>query len=407
MLDICLESTNTRRVKIKMPLKTSLLVISLAVSLWGCEDKPKANTSKSDAGVVKDQNKMLDPKLAAAIASAAGSSKRPNAKTPADNNDGRPENGVFDPEVADKKQAKGSKVNVEVGSDGADPKWTPPKEQDAWDKLKVSMNIAIMIGRNTAFPSVDLEFTMNPADSGAKKDGKKDAKKDGKKEEKKEDPDATKDKKDDSKQEWIAEITKIGLAKKQSAQVPEDAGKQIAKLKGSKLAFTRDPSGSINNVRTILAKDSMAELGRLVDGVGEGLLLATVPMPTKPVGVGGFWIAGSRSTLSGLEVLTYRMYKVKDIAEDQVTLTVQTTQYAIKGKGSFPGVPPEVELLKFESVSQGEVVIPKTSSLSLESKTSQKHVALFKSPKGNQVVPIQGGVTAEITREKPKVTKKP
>ena len=73
---------------------------------------------------------------------------------------------------------------------------------------------------------------------------------------------------------------------------------------------------------------------RLAQNALESLILATVPLPTKPVGVGAQWIAETRMPMAGLDVVA-NMRTVTTMTGDRVHLSLQVKGYSKSRDPSF------------------------------------------------------------------------
>ncbi len=64
------------------------------------------------------------------------------------------------------------------------------------------------------------------------------------------------------------------------------------------------------------------------EAAAESLVLDTVPLPNKSVGVGAQWIAETRMPLMGVDTLTYRAYRVLGVDGDRLHLSLDVKSYA-------------------------------------------------------------------------------
>ena len=80
----------------------------------------------------------------------------------------------------------------------------------------------------------------------------------------------------------------------------------------------------------------------------------------KPLGAGGYFMVTSRDDFLGLDLVTYRLVKVKSVTAEVATLDVSTKRYAASRTFDFPGLPPDIEktLAEFQSTSEGTVELP-------------------------------------------------
>lgn len=320
------------------------VLLCLAPAFVACEDK----TNKSpavDAGTSAAQTPGLDnPKLREALAAASAS-----ASARAVDPDGPPPGGVFPPELADARHAKNAPVKIQVGSEGADPKSAIARELGDL-KGPGRTTIQIRTGPRSALPSVDLtlSFKLDKAKAGDKP----------------------------SPASITAKVDKAVLSATQPGQIPAGTDKEIAKLTGSSFRITGGPSGGAEDVAVTVSKDTAAELKYVLYGAAEMLFAMYVPVPDKPVGVGAAWIAEARSSLAGLETISYRLYRVKSIDAGAISLDVEVRQYATGPKQPMEGMPAG-EMQQFESVAQGQLKISTTSTFASQAQFDQKRGIAF------------------------------
>ncbi|MGH7293641.1 MAG: hypothetical protein ACRELB_01850 [Polyangiaceae bacterium] len=153
-----------------------------------------------------------------------------------------------------------------------------------------------------------------------------------------------------------------------------------------------------------LSKGAKPDLERLAENAAEALVFATVPLPPKPVGVGGQWIAETRMPLSGVDAITYRAYRVKSIEGARVHLTLEVKAYAAGKEVSLQGVPKGATFEQFDAESAGDLEIVKGEILARKSDVQQRVVMIFAGQGGMQA-PAQPGqppgnmMTAQLTSQ--------
>src|ERR1019366_8721088 len=138
-------------------------------------------------------------------------------------------------------------------------------------------------------------------------------------------------------------------------------------------------------------KQAIAELGRLAQNAAEALVFATVPLPSKPVGVGAQWIAESRMPLSGLDVIAYRAFRVKSVDGNRVHLSLDVKAYATTSDTAMPEVPKGATLQQVDAQGQGEMELVRGEVLARKSQLQQRVVMVFTAPPGTQAPPTQPG----------------
>jgi hypothetical protein len=337
---------------------TSLVVAVGVLGGVGCDEK-KTSASSAPAASAEENKGAENAKLAAALKAAA--SAAPSAKKAAS---GPPENGIFEKGVAQTQARKGAPANVELGSDGAEPRISWKTTDERW-KTNGTLSVGIRISQNSALPTVDFGVSF----SAPKAEGT-------------EGPAA-----------MLAELKKSAPSAQQLGQLPEGAKKEIGLLKGSEIRFERDGTGVGNGV-VKLAKGANEEVARVVEAAGESVLFLTVPAPPKPVGVGAFWIAGSRETLNGIDTVLYRLYRLTELTKDKATLTIEAHGYAADPDAVVPGAPKGLVLSKYQCEGNAELEIAPGDAIASSAKSTLKQGMLFReegNPQG------RGGTSQSIT----------
>lgn len=318
------------------------------LALLGCDEKKTApTTTKNDAKT--EAKSATDAKLEAAM--AAASAKAPAAKK-ANAQDGPPENGIFTTEAADKLMALGAPPKVELMSDGAEPRSAILSNVAVW-KGNATITVGLRLGPRNALPTIDFVVGLGPE----KKD---------KKEEKKEGESVV------GPLVLQGNVASSKLSAEQPGKLPEGVKKEIEKLKGSQLLWKSDEHGTAREPSSTIVKDAPAELQRSLDAAAEAVFYLSVPPPPKPVGVGAAWIAGSRQILGDIEVISYRLYKVKSISAEGIELTIESKEYATTDHLKIQGLPAGTTVGQFEGTAQGEITLVPKESLAIKGTISRQ-----------------------------------
>lgn len=293
-----------------------LLAASLAAVSCGSDEKPKS----PDAGAPESKEPIVGGKLGAVIASAAAqSTAAATATAKASQGNEPPASGIFAPGEAEKHQAKDAPPKVDVMSDGEGNKVQLAYKLDGAE-VKTTIQTSLRMGQ-ARLPPLDLALSIK-----ADKDKEKEAKDKG---------DKPKDKGDKPAEpagappvvHLIATITGATLAGAQGA--PKDAVDEIAKLKGSIVRYDLAANGGTSHFAVELPKGAKEGLRGIVDALASAISLLTVPLPSKPIGLGGYWISAERAMGdAGLDVVRFRVFKVLKIEGDAVTLSMDTRQYS-------------------------------------------------------------------------------
>lgn len=330
----------------------------------GCEEKPKPETS-STAPKPDDEPAILDPNLGKVIAASSASAARAAQPAP-DQQDGPPATGVFTPERAQAVHALGAPVSIEIGSQGSEPRVSLTPSQDEVPK-RLGLTVATQMGPRRSLPTVDLSFGLK-ADK-PKKEGDAGAVM----------PLAV-----------TSKLDKVALSPNQPGQIPEEVEKEVVKMKGSKLSWTFAPGGGITTITLERNDKARAELEHNLVAIVEALAVASLPAPDKPVGAGAAWVARSRDTYGGLDLISYRMFRVTKVDGDQVTVAVETRQYATSPKVNKAGLPEGAELLQLECTGTGELVIERGARMAKQGTFTHSMKMGIRPPDAaqNQVMPL-------------------
>jgi hypothetical protein len=332
-----------------------VLLLAMAAPLAAtvaCEDKkPSSDAPRADASTGADKYASADPKLEKAMRAATAAAAASSAAATS----GPPPTGIFDPGVADQRHPKGTPTRVDMVTEGADPKVSLGAAADGGAELgrgssygPAMMELAIELGPRLAMPTVDFGMVLAPG------------------------------KKDEGGADWlVADVVKTTPAQQQVAQLPPGMDKEISSLQGTAIRIKITPDGMESEFRTELGKTAKPELERLAQSAAEALVFATVPLPPKPVGVGGQWIAETRMPFSGLDVIAYRAYRVKSVEGDRLHLTLDVKAYAASHEVNIEGVPKGATFEQFDSQSQGELELVRGESLARKSDVQQRVVMVF------------------------------
>jgi len=349
-----------------------LLVLALGAAPLGvaCEEKKHASEAPlSDGGAGTDKYATADPKLAKALQGATNGA--------AASDKGPPPGGIFAPGVADQRHPKGSPTHVELVLEGSEPRASllPPGDL-ASDSARASsygpalLELAMQMGPRVAMPTIDFGFGLGPA------------------------------KKDDGGADWlVADVKKAVPAREQLGQLPAGIEKEVASLVGTSVRIKITPDGCESDAQMQLSKAAHTELDRVANGAAEALVLATVPLPAKPVGVGAQWIAETRMAISGVDVVAYRAYRVKAIEGDRLRLALDVKAYATSKEVPLQGVPKGSTLEEFETESEGELELVRGETLARKSDMKERVLMMFQGPGASPSAagqPPGGMMTAQL-----------
>ena len=363
-------------------LRAAGLSIAALGLLSGCNDDK--TTTAADAGVedAGSQKPILSGKLGAAVAAAeSGTGQAAAPKAPGD---GPPEAGFFPPGGADKAQPASAPAKVEVLSEGADPKVQLVLSRPSEQQVRV-MGGYRAGGQQGGLPVFDYGVSLKTEKAKAKDE--KEAK-----------PEAM---------QVVAKITSVTIPGA-GGKLPKELADGLEKLKGGEIRYQLTPEGVMLDLTTSLSrdkeKDKNPEIGPLLElalrGLVETLTQVTVPLPKKPVGVGGYWIATDRSTSFGIEVVRYRVFKVQKIEKDQATLSVDTRQYAVKEDIDLGAIAQNQKITaeRFDSQGKGTLTWKSAELVSSTSELTQRtQVAIGGGPGGPKGGAPKGALMVELS----------
>ncbi|HVY31685.1 MAG TPA: hypothetical protein VHB79_34355 [Polyangiaceae bacterium] len=319
-------------------MRVRLFPVLVLLSLAACQ-KNEASQEESTKKEKKDESAQdkvgaIDPDLAEAV--AAASVEAPAGKGPPQPKGvegGPPPDGVFAPGAADKEIARGALPKITLGSEGADPKQQLGLAKSP-QKLSGTIQIALQSDPRQGAIPVLLNVVLEPKKAEAGKDDKA----------------------------AVSQPVSVRIvsAKIDAPGVPKDVDEQLAKLKGAKVEYSILPSGAGAGFRFDTPKGAPEEFKDVVRSLSDALALLTIPYPDKPLGAGGFFMVTSREDLLGLDLVTYRMIKIKEVTPQGVTLDVNTKRYAANRVFDFPGLPAEIDknLAEFQASSEGTLQYP-------------------------------------------------
>ena len=364
-------------------IRTALVLsaVTLASTLAGCDKSEKQRSSEenpaSDAGASKASKVAADePDLAKAMGSVA--SARANAAQGAAG--GPPPTGIFAPGEADKAAAKGAPATLTVGNEGSEPRvllGAPPKPG-----AKRAGTIDIATQSDPQQGAIPIQFAVTFEAQKPKAEG--DAK---------------------PKPEGAAALTqivvKITSAKINAPGVPTELANAVGKLKGSRVEYQLGADGTALNPRVEVAKGVDPGFRDSVQALSDLLVALALPFPTKPVGLGGFWMVTSRDQLMGLDVVTYRLVKVEKIEGSLVNLSVNTKRYAASPAFDVEGLPPDAPKVmgEFRSAGEGKIVVASGEGVPKEGELQAMMGAALGAPDAKQrpMVQVQTRASFNLT----------
>jgi hypothetical protein len=337
------------------------------------KSEPKEESKRSESESPPSKVEALDPNLAEAVAAASVNAPTRGAPPTAQVEGGPPPDGVFAPGAADKELARGAQPKITLGSEGSEPKMklgvgkAPPK-------LGGTIQIALQSDPRQGAIPVLMTLSIEPKKVEALAAG------------------------DTATPASLPVVIKVTGAKIDAPQVPKDLDDQIAKLKGSRIEYSVLPGGAGAGFRFDAPKGAPQDFRDMVRSLSDVISLLTIPYPDKPLGAGAYFMVTSRDDFLGLDLVTYRLIKVKQVTPEGATLDVSTRRYAASRAFDFPGLPPEIDktLAEFQANSEGTVEVPLGSILPTKGQVSSVLAAQLGGPDTKQRAMLQFQSRAQL-----------
>ena len=316
---------NSPKLRKALVLSAASLLCALAVGCEKHEAQPEKDTP-SDAGASKAPADD-EPDLAAAVASARAGRATADSNAAAG---GPPPSGIFGPGEADKALAKGAPATLTLGSDGGE-----PRVQLGTLKVgtKLTDTITISSQSDPQQGPIPITFAFSLEAQKPKTDS------------------------DAGVSAPLSMSAKITAASINAQGVPPDLNAAIGKLKGSRVDFRVGPEGAVTSFHIEVQKGVEPAFKDALQGFADTLVMLVLPYPSKPVGLGAYWMVASRDTLMGLEVVTYRLVKVEKVDGSTVLVSVNTKRYAASSAFDVPGLPPDAphSMSEFHAQAEGKL----------------------------------------------------
>lgn len=329
----------------------------------GCEDKSMV---PADAGEVVDSGPAkpdLGGKLGAAVAAAESAQAR-GPGGPGAAKGGPPENGIFPPGGADAALAPSAPAKVEVVSEGSDPK-VALTYAPTGDEQKAAITVGVRLAQG-GLPAVDFSLLYKI--------------------------DRPKEKKDEAAVPLpvTVKVTSVEPGKEIAGRFPKDIADALGKFKGSEIRYKLAPNGAMSTPELTLSKDADPKVEVAIKALVEALSALNVPLPDKPIGVGGYWMVTDRSSSFNMEVVRYRVFRVQAIDKDKATLAMDVRQYSTKDEVDLGALAngQKVKLDRFDSQGKGALAWTSTALLPAQEEANVRVIIV---PTGQR-----GGIPLEI-----------
>lgn len=354
-------------------LRISTLAAVASLGAVGCDDEPKVDADQADAG---PEGPVLGGKIGEAVAAAEAAGDA-GAK-PAAVEEGPPPRGIFDPGAADAKHRAGAEPTVEVLDQGAEPRFTlQPARADGPQSLQLTL--AIRTGQ-PGFPPLKLGLRVAPQADGEKAEGESPS------------PSADRD--------VAVELRSIEVVGAETMALPKQVTEALDSLKGSVIQLKVRGNGPAETSFK-LADKGEAGLENVVRATMDVVSSLWLPVPSKPVGAGGYWMVTDRLPSFGVDVVRYRVFKVESIDDKSARLSVDVRQYATSDAIALPETK-NVTLAQYDHQGNGKLVYSSAGVLPESAEILVRTQALLAPPGAKnqgaqmQVAPMQIEVQGEL-----------
>jgi hypothetical protein len=317
-------------------LRNALLlsVASLLGSLaLGCDKHEAQRDTDADAAPKAKAVADDEPDLAQAVAAVGARSAANNGVAAGAAAGGPPVNGIFGPGEADKALVKGAPSTLTLGGDGSEPRVQLGPAAKPGSKRTGTLTIASQSDPQQG--AIPISFALSLETQKGKSDS------------------------DAGASAPLQVSAKVTGASIKAPDVPTELASAIAKLKGSRVDYQVGPDGAGSNFHYEAAKGIDPAFRDALQGLSDTLAVLALPFPSKPVGLGGFWMVTSRDIVMGLDVVTYRLVKVEKVEGSSVELSLNVKRYAASPAFNIAGLPPEVPHVmgEFRAGAEGKLTI--------------------------------------------------
>jgi len=312
-------------------LAVASLLGALSVACDKKDTRESDETTKSDAGTTKASKAETDePDLANALGSVSAARPAPGGSAAPG---GPPPAGIFGPGEADKAAAKGSPATLTLGSDGAQPRVLLGPGPKPGSKRSGTVELATQSDPQQGAIPIEFALTLEAQKPKAEADAGAGA--------------------------LIQVVAKVTAAKINAPGVPADLSAAVAKLKGSRVDYQVGADGAASNIHADIPKGVDPGFRDPVQALSDLLAGVALPFPTKPVGLGAYWMVTSRDVVMGLDVVSYRLVKVEKVEGTVVTLSLNTKRYAASSAFELEGLPPDAPktMAEFRAQSEGKLTV--------------------------------------------------
>jgi len=298
-----------------------VLLVGQLVVVASCQQKSEnAGSTATPEASTKAPAGKVEMALANAVASGAPA---------ATSSSGPPPDGILELARAEAEAPSGQAPKLTIGANGAEPR-VMLRSPRANLPRTVKLEVTLQSGMDQGLPPIEMTLGLDskPVAATAKSAGS--------------------DKVDGRSLVVTARVRDVKVS---MPNVPQEFITQISALKGSKVTFTMASDGGGYGFNSELATGAKSELRDLLDSIAEGLTVATLPVPTVPVGDGAFWMVVAREKVAGFGLVTYHMVKLVRADDKAAEVEFNSRRYAVGRLVDPAMLPPGSENVTLKEIS--------------------------------------------------------
>jgi hypothetical protein len=346
-----------------------------------CKDEPAPPAEVKNEPPAAEKKPAVDDKIASAMAAAEATARSESGSSNAQS--APPADGMLTAEAAARELAPGSPAQLVLGAAGGTPRVRLGQDHIATGAGPNGKLVLSYRSGGSVMPTIEFDLAPKAGPAGAENQPAAVASAGGAA----------------GQASSVALRFALGHARPaddQPGRLPDNAKAEIAKLNGSYVELVAAGNGALLAQHQKVAGNN-PDLEPLVTGSSESLASVILPYPDVPVGVGAFWMIKSRETVSGADVLAYRMVKLTDLGSGTAKLSVNTRRYLLARSLAMPGLPPH-HVRRFESEGEATLSV-KPGALYPQSADCRDSFMALVSPDDRpaQAVPIQSELTAKVS----------
>jgi hypothetical protein len=322
----------------------TLLVTAILISSLACQSKQesagqkKNDSEKAAASAEPTGAALVNPAIADAVQEAARAAAQGGGQATGPE---PPPNGILGGSRANEEAKVGSRPKVTLGGAGSEPRVQLGGSLPAASRPG-QIEVAVRTGPRAALPTVEFLLTVSVSEATER-----------------------------PSPELKFAFNTARLGRSQPGQIPESAAKAITQLQGSEVSFGLNLTTAVGGGNVTRAKAASEELDILLQATADLLGGALLAYPPSPVGKDAVWMATSRETFLGADVVAYRLYRVTEVGPAEAVLEINTKRYLAGGHLGLAGLD-QHEVLQFSGTDETQLKVLVGQWLPVEGRQFQR-----------------------------------